>query len=71
MPRKSVISNLSFIYLTTCCLIVILSVKLSSAFPSGAPADACENLTPRHTGAKAITDHSPYTLKAISNCILM
>ncbi|XP_053206782.1 putative defense protein 3 [Panonychus citri] len=62
MPKLSVMSYYCFVHL----LIVITIIKLSSCFPSGAPADACENLTPRHTGTTPITENSPYTLKAIT-----
>lgn len=41
----------------------LFSDQTVTCFPSGAPSDACSNLTPRHVGTQAKSGHE-YTIRA-------
>ncbi|XP_074597934.1 ferric-chelate reductase 1-like [Brevipalpus obovatus] len=45
--------------------LIFIHFCFSSSFPSGAPSDACSNLTPRHIGTKPRSgNNSPYSIHA-------
>jgi len=50
----------------TSCLLLTLAVTLTSAYPSGAPPEACASLNPTSHGASTATGEPPYTLTMTS-----
>ncbi|XP_054162521.1 putative ferric-chelate reductase 1 homolog [Oppia nitens] len=49
-------------------VILIIICQLCQTFPSGAPVDVCDSLTPRHVGTRALnSNESPYYLVQSSN----
>uniref|UniRef100_A0AAY4BFL1 Reelin domain-containing protein n=1 Tax=Denticeps clupeoides TaxID=299321 RepID=A0AAY4BFL1_9TELE len=45
---------------TLLALLVLQAVSLASAFPGGAPASSCVDMTPRHAGVQPQPDPAPY-----------
>ena len=44
-------------------ILMCVAVARISAYPKGAPKEACESLTPQHGDAKPQTSDSPYNVK--------
>lgn len=53
-----------FISLISSLLICLINLNYLNAFPSGAPADACDTLVPRHPGTYSSFEKSPYYVVA-------